>query len=346
MELLNSETEKMLKRPWKMIYQNICSLISENSRIKIDYFNEYVVENKIILMNFTETWLTDEIKEEAKINGYNEFRGDRKDIKQGGTAIYLNNETEGELLTSYSKNKCEMIAIKVKSLNLINVVIYRPPHTKMIDFKLMIDEVKKIFNDLERPDPTILWTGDFNFPFVQWKECTSGGCTWDFNPNVNASVDEKEQFKYVMNICGNFNLIQTVDEPTRGTNTLDLIFTNELDLFSSREVSHSALSDHYFIEITTTIQTDNVMETENSIKNKKGLRELNFFSNKVKWDEIKKELLNINWRDLLKDKDTYECTVILNKIINDLCFKYVPVRGKTTMVRDIYLKLERNFLED
>ena len=335
MELLINEEEESQKHPWKMIYQNIRSLISENSRKKMDYLNDYVYENKIILMNFTETWLTEEIQEEATINGYNEFRGDRKETKQGGTAIYLHSKTQGELITSYSKNKCEMIAIKVKSLNLVNIVCYRPPHTKLNDFKPMIDKVKKIFNELERPDPTILWTGDFNFPFVQWKECRSGGCTWDFNPHINASKDEKDQFKYVMKLCGKFNLIQTVDEPTRGTNTLDLIFTNELDIFSNREVSHSALSDHYFIELTTTIKTENVSENENIKKSKGGLRQLNFFSNKVKWDEIKREILNINWGDLLKEKDTYECTTILNKMINEICFRYIPARGRNSGKRNI-----------
>ena len=347
MELLNEEEEKTSKHPWKFIYQNIRSLTSkyiyqntrplltENSRMKIDYFNEYVEENKIILMNFTETWLNNEIKEEAKINGYNEFRGDREEFKQGGTAIYLHDKIKGVLLTSFSKNKCEMVAIKVATLNLINIVSYRPPHTKMIDFKPMLDEIKDIFNDLERPDPTILWTGDFNFPFVQWEECRSGGSTWDFNTDMNASVDEKEQFKSLINLCGSFNLIQTINEPTRGINTLDLIFTNEIDLFTSQEISHSALSDHYFIEMTTSFKVDRITENESNINEKEGLRKLNFFSNKVKWKEMIKELNNINWKDLLKNKNTHECTIILNKIINEVCLKYVPTKGRNSGKRKI-----------
>ena len=111
-----------IRKPWKFVYQNIQSLISDNSRIKIDYFNEYIVDNKIALFNFTETWLTDTIKEEAKINGYNVFRGDRNEIKQGGVAIYLHNSTDGQIISSYSKNKCDMVAIKVKSLNILNIV--------------------------------------------------------------------------------------------------------------------------------------------------------------------------------------------------------------------------------
>ena len=279
--------DEITNQPWKLIFQNIRSLISENSRRKIDYFNEYVKENKVILMNFTETWLNDKIKDEANIDGYNEFRGDRKETKQGGTAIYLLNKFEGVLLQSFSKNKCELVAIKIPTLNIVNIVCYRPPDTKMIAFKKLIDEINKILRKLERPDPTILLTGDFNFPFIHWQECRSGGCNWNFKPNVSASKDEKEQFRTLINLCSTFNLIQTIDEPTRGVNTLDLIFTNELDLFSSSNISHSALSDHYFIEMTTSININsNKGEIELREEVKESLRRLNFYSNKVNWKEI------------------------------------------------------------
>ena len=35
------------KTPWKYVYQNIRCLVSENSRIKIDYLREYAVMNEI-----------------------------------------------------------------------------------------------------------------------------------------------------------------------------------------------------------------------------------------------------------------------------------------------------------
>ena len=278
--------------------------------------------------------MTDKIKEETKINGYNIFRGDRNEIKQGGTAIYLHNNIDGEIITSYSKNKCDMVAIKVKSLNLINIVCYRPPKTKMVDFKPMIDEIKKIFSEMERPDPTIIWTGDFNFPFVKWQECSSGGTTWEYKPEENTMLDEKEQFKYVMELSSNYNLLQLIDKPTRDKNTLDLIFTNEMELFSNCEISKSGLSDHNFIECTTTIKTDKTKD-ENSNQKNSGLRELNFFSNKIKWDEIINEITNINWKEVLKDKNTHECTETLNKIINEICLKYIPPRGKNSGKRNI-----------
>ena len=74
-----------------------------------------------------------------------------------------------------------------------------------------------------------------------------------------------------MNLCNDYNLIQTIDEPTRGVNTIDLIFTNELDLFSSSQISFSALSDHYFIEMTTTLKTDDTTKDESSKEVREGL---------------------------------------------------------------------------
>ena len=52
---------KERKEPYKILFQNIRRLITENSKAKIDYFKEYVIENKILAMNFTETWLDDSI---------------------------------------------------------------------------------------------------------------------------------------------------------------------------------------------------------------------------------------------------------------------------------------------
>ena len=326
MVIINEETNQD-SQPWKFIYQNMRGLVSENSRRKIDYFNEFVEENKIIILNFTETWLTDTVQDEAKISGFNEYRGDRKDCKQGGTAIYLNTEIEGFLISSFSQNKCEMVAIRIPSLNLVNIVTYRPPHTKINDFNPLIVKIREILNSLERPDPTIVWTGDFNFPFVEWKECDSGGSIWDFNTKMNACADEREQFRNIMNLASNFNLIQLISEPTRGNNTLDLIFTNEIDLFSSCEISHSALSDHFLIEMSTSIKTDKKDKKENN-NEKDGLRKLNFYSDKINWEEIIKELSNIDWQNLLKDTNTHESTMILNKIINEICLKYIPLKRK------------------
>ena len=44
-----------VRKPWKLILQNMRGLVTDNLKKKIDYLKECTKENKIILMNVTET---------------------------------------------------------------------------------------------------------------------------------------------------------------------------------------------------------------------------------------------------------------------------------------------------
>merc|ERR1712236_57456 len=57
-----------------------------------------------------------------------------------------------------------------------------------------------------------------------------------------------------------FGLVQIIEEPTRGENTLDLIYTNETSMIIQVENIKSTLSDHDRIEVTTNIKTKNEEE--------------------------------------------------------------------------------------
>ena len=129
------------KEPWKITYQNIRCLVSENSKIKINYFKEYAKINKVLIFNLTESWLDENIVEDAKIDGFNEYRSDRVGIKQGGTIIYTHEDLECKLLAKVSKGKCEMIAIEIIPLNTINIVIYRPPKTSGDEFNVILNKI-------------------------------------------------------------------------------------------------------------------------------------------------------------------------------------------------------------
>ena len=122
------------KEPWKIVYQNIRCLVSENSKTKINYLKEYAKINKVLIFNLTETWLDENIVEDAKMYGFKEYRSDRVGMRQGGAIIYVHENLECKLLVKSSIGKCEMIAIKMISLNTINIVIYRPPKTNGEDF--------------------------------------------------------------------------------------------------------------------------------------------------------------------------------------------------------------------
>ena len=151
------------KTPWKYVYQNIRCLVSENSRIKIDYLREYAAMNEILIFNITETGLDKNIVDDAKIQGFNDYRCDRINQKQGGTVIYTKENLECKLLGKVSRGKCEMIAINIISINTINIVIYRPPKVNGEDFNHILMKLEELFINMPKPEPTIILSGDLIF---------------------------------------------------------------------------------------------------------------------------------------------------------------------------------------
>ena len=184
-----AETHKIGKEPLKILYQNIRGLITENSKAKKEYFEEYVKVNNVIIMNFTETWLNDTIKEDANINKFQCFRVDRKDKSRGGAAIYVKDQLEAKIISKINAGKCEMIAINLEHLNTINIVIYRPPDTTLNTFTNIIQELENILECIKPPEPNIIITGDFNFPFIKWIREPCNGCRWEYA--TSATRDEK-----------------------------------------------------------------------------------------------------------------------------------------------------------
>lgn len=332
--------------PWKIIYQNIRCLISENSRKKIEYFREFTSLNEVLIINLTETWLDETIDKDAKINGYKEFRSDRIGIKQGGTIIYTNDELECEVIAKISKNKCEMIAINIVTLNTINIVVYRPPHTKSEDFYPILDKIEEIFKGMRNPNPTILMTGDFNFPFVKWK-CNSldsfNGCMSEYDVNINATVDEKMQFERLTKLADQYNLIQTIERPTREENgkksTLDLIYTNDIGNFKEIGIYKSCMSDHHTVEITTGYTPKIKSSKDNANGSTSILRNLNFYGDQIKWKYIIKRIKETIWPKMLENKTMLELFEIFMNLLIIICEESIP--NKNAIKKNAYNKIPK-----
>jgi len=123
----------------------------------------------------------------------------------------------------------------------------------------------------------------------------------------------------------NFGLVQAIEEPTRGKNTLDLVYTNEISMIIQVEVVKSNLSDHDRVELTTNIKYRRT-EEPNGNRNKKemDMKKLNYISESIEWKIIRKELEGIQWKELFRDKNTETCLIILLKMVMELCERYVP----------------------
>ena len=100
-------------------------------------------------------------------------------MEGGGTAIYIHEEFESNLLISDSFESCEIVAIYIEKLNTINIVIYRPPDAGSLAFNKVIDKTKTLLENMDKPEPNVIITGDFNFQFVKWNRGIHGGCRWE-----------------------------------------------------------------------------------------------------------------------------------------------------------------------
>ena len=327
---------------------NAQGLINEETKWKIDFFKEYVKVNNLIIMNYTETWFKEE-DQDVGIPDYTVFRSDRKGgkTKGGGAAIYLRDGFEAKVLLEDYVESCEIVAIHIEKVNILNVVVYRPPDTKLSVFSEIINKINRLLSETETLKPKVIITGDYNFPFIQWKRSRVGACSWSMKPGTYATEDEKNQFFRLMEIADKYNLVQAIEEPTRGKNTLDLVFTNEIDAFKQVEVTETSMSDHKIIEITTDIEwnKDNIDVGESRVDMKEDdLRQLNFHSEKIPWSEIGQILNELDWDKIFKGRNVEECTCIFIEIIKTICFKIVPrksIKSKNKIPRERKMLLNR-----
>ena len=165
--------------PWKIIYQNIRRLVTKNTKEKVEFLEDYTKQDKILIMNFTETWLNETTQGDPKIKGHNLYRGNRIGRVGEGTAIYVKEEYKAQKISELSSDGVEMVAVYIEKLNIINIVIYRPPDARVFNFSEILMNVRGILKEVKAPEPTVIVAGDFNFAFVKWKRGINGGCIWE-----------------------------------------------------------------------------------------------------------------------------------------------------------------------
>ncbi len=337
-----NSVHKKRKEPCKITYFNTQGLIKEDSRWKLDALKEYTGTDNVIIMNITETWLNEE-KQDDKIPNYTTYRSDRKSkikTKGGGAAIYVRDGFEAKLILEDYEESSEIIAVYIENLNLVNIVIYRPPDTESKDFEKIMNKTKKLLSEMEIKEPTIIISGDFNFPFITWKRGTTNACDWKDKKDKYGKLDHQKQFKTLTKVMDEGGLTQVVEEPTREDNTLDLVFTNYPEMFTQIDVTKTNMSDHNIIELTTVIEDrDDLLKNSDSNAQieENDLRHLNFHHEKVNWTQMKEVLLEMPWKEILDGKDNEECTEIFIYVIQIICFLMVPKKSnksKSTIPRE------------
>jgi len=91
------------------------------------------------------------------------------------------------------------------------------------------------------------------------------------------------------------NLNQTIHKPTHSNgNILDFLLTNNSDMIFDYQITPTVHSDHFIVDISThmTFNKTRRQETKKTLHN--GFDNFNFLSDKINWENIKKDLQHVD----------------------------------------------------
>ena len=286
-------------------------------------------------MFLTETWLRNHLDAEIKIENYTVFRADRNRPKKrygrnsGGVAIYVRNDIAAmsEIALEYSTGVIEALVLKIRSLNMLVCVIYRPPNdvaggneSTSAQFTELLQALTGEINTLPSPLPTILIAGDLNLPHAEWPACEAV---------LGAPADERRMIDLMREFAHQYFLLQIVSKPThRAGNILDVILTNSSDLFPTIEVVPSyPISSHHLVKCEMITNRANSHQSYSHTENT-AFDNVNLYSEKTDWPKIKTGIANKDWQSEFEDKSTDEMFCLLISTCEQLVSTYTPKRKR------------------
>lgn len=191
------------------------------------------------ILVLTETWLHQEIRNDEVLPDFNNFtiyRNDRNDKRGGGVLIAVKQHITSFPVILPSQLEILWVCITSPSTKHLLGVCYRPPDSPqsfVSDLHDNLAEIKAKF-----PKSSICLLGDFNYPEIDWSSLSSR--TRDGTNFIQLTLD--------------FSLVQLVNQPTRGNNTLDLVLASFPDSFSAISCS-DGFSDHVLLNFKISISS-------------------------------------------------------------------------------------------
>ena len=171
------------------------------------------------LVFIPETWLCDKIPNEAiPLPGMTVIIKDTTASKGGGVAIYISNKIPAKTHSEFYQSSFECLWVILRPIwlprsisRLAVTVVYLPPSMTSEDIEQFYDYFYNCYDTLisESPNTSFIVVGDFN-------------------PAGNGF--------YSKAITGHSKLKQTFEDPTRGSNILDLVFTDKSTLFGTLRI--------------------------------------------------------------------------------------------------------------
>ena len=253
----------------------------------------------------TESWFTsDHYSAEVFPEEFSVYRKDRGSL--GGGVFILVHKS---LASSHSPEldaKCEMSWVKVhlhKAKELLVGCFYMPQRSSK-PLEELRKSLEKIVN--KEKQKQIILSGDFNCPHIDWE-----------TPTVPPGSDDRQIQFDLVNIASETQLTQVHNEPTRGKNILDLVFTSNPSLCKNSETV-AGIADHHALVTDFDI-------TPQRIKQKKRKHYIYSKVTEENWNDINNELFEISKNIQSKEiTDVESMWTFFKDSLMSVVNKYIP----------------------
>ena len=209
----------------------------------------------------------------------------------------------------------------------------KPPDSNYESFDCVMRRIEDVIEEYGGPGRILVVAGDFNLPIINWKEGEISGGT----------REQQRQASILTNFAEKLFMEQIVEEGTRNENILDLFFSNNDEIVLKVEVEpQSIISDHKLQIITTSFLTEDCVARGDDEED--SLHQLNFFHNKIEWEEIKEKLSKVQWIQILKGLNPTEIYCQILKSLTGICLENIPrkkIKKKSRIPKDRKLLMRK-----
>ena len=195
--------------------------------------------------------------------------------------------------------------MRIHQLDSVIVVLYRPPDTTASELKGALSCLDETLSSLQAPMPSVVLCGDLNLgsSAVKWRRSVDGDLVPVIAGHREGETSGAMQASLLLDLCHKYGLVQQVEGVTRQVSgeLLDLVFSSDENLISHVELEdHLAFTDHAIVTCYTTYKSGGQKAVhERSYLCDTGRRYGKLDFHNASWTEIKQELNNLNWSDMM-----------------------------------------------
>ena len=292
------EFHEFKQKGFKMLHLNVRSLLRNICEIR-----QLLRQNDVHILSVNETWLDNSIQSnEIDIEGFQIVRKDRN-RKGGGTAVYIRNNMQFELLNHDSLKQLEALPLLVHPSKCAKPFIflswYRPPNSK----SNILDHYEELISFLDAFNHNIIVMGDLNCDLM--KHSPSSDTKRLNRINELYSLTQLNTTKFTR-VCQNSESL------------IDHMICNSKEMIKSHGVLCTGISDHYLCYVIW--KSNHEHKTPRIITYRK--------LNSLNRDSYLEDLTSQNWQLV------YDCTClddaveVWQDLLLEVVNRHMPCRQK------------------